>query len=180
MKVLFHFSASRSFILVILMHIITSSQGYSQTLNGYGLAYEYGVESQSIIIQGTTLQYSGDSWSSFSGWSIGLGSGAEVDPQYQSPQIFRVGLGFGMMKPLSNQSHWHQLWEARVIPGYEFWAGDMPDNRWTIGGYLNPRMSLFLHQKILVGVGPFGEYHFNSELSPYNYGAKTAFTFFIN
>lgn len=180
MKTFFHFSTIKAFILITLLSSTTWSQGYQQTLNGYGLAYEYGVENQSIIIQGTTLHYSSDSWSAFSGWSIGLGSAVEVDPQYESPQIFRLGLGFGIMKPLWDQTTWHQLWEARVIPGYEFWSGDKADNRWTIGGYLNPRMSVFLNQKILLGVGPFGEYHLNSELSPYNYGAKTAFTFFIN
>ena len=183
----------KNFLLTILLITTFSfSQDFNEgeiqigdyklfTLSGPHGYYEYGSASESFGVGMMTVFYEPGHWSPFSSWAISFGS-TEIDGQYQDASMFRLGLGFGMMKSLSPQSSFHQVWEVQITPGYESWTDantTQSENRWTLGFYLSPQLSFLLNRRILLGIGPFGEYHLNSEIFPKNFGGKTSLAFYF-
>lgn len=176
-------------ILVVFLLIFTHSI-YSQDevplrvieeMSGYQGSLELGTTSKSIGLGVSTLYYDHNHWSSFSNWAIGLGSTLSIDPEYQNARVFRIGIGTGMMKSITHNSKLFQVWEVLLMPGYESWkslSSDQSKSGWTIGLYVDPRLSYFLTKNLLIGLGPFGYYHYNSTLNAYNYGGKISVAFY--
>ncbi len=171
--------------LLIFTHSIYSqdegSLGFIEEMNGYQGSLELGSKSKSIGLGVSTLYYDHNHWSSFSNWIIGLGSTLSIDPEYQNASVFRIGIGTGMMKSITHNSKWFQVWELLLMPGYESWrnlSSDQSKSAWTIGLYVNPRLSCFFTKNLLIGLGPSGDYHYNSTLNAYNYGGKISVAFY--
>ena len=172
------------FLLIFTHSIYSQDEGsvrVIEQMSGYQGSLELGSTSKSIGLGVSTLYYNHNHWSSFSNWTIGLGSTLAIDPEYQNARVFRIGIGKGVMKSITHNSKLFQVWEVLMMPGYESWrslSSDQSKSAWTIGIYANPHLSYFLTKNILIGFGPYGDYHYNSTLNAYNYGGKISVAFY--